>query len=57
MSPVAFAAMNPDLAVTSFAVVFGLFIVVTAVLLVLVLRFTFQRAGGVAVPVVGRTRG
>lgn len=44
MSPVAFAAMKPDLAVTSFAVVFGLFIVVTAVLLVLVLRFTFQRA-------------
>jgi NTE family protein len=44
MPPVAFAAMKPDLAVTSFAVVFGLFIVVTAVLLVLVLRFTFQRA-------------
>jgi NTE family protein len=36
--------MMPDLAVTSFAVVFGLFVVVTAVLLVLVVRFTFQRA-------------
>jgi NTE family protein len=44
MSPVTFAAMKPDLAVTSFAVVFGLFIVVTAVLLVLALRFTFQWA-------------
>ena len=34
----------PDAAVTSFAVVFSLFVVVTAVLLVLVLRFTLQRA-------------
>ena len=34
----------PDAAVTSFAIVFGLFVVVTAVLLVLVVRFTLQRA-------------
>ncbi len=34
----------PDVAVTSFAVVFSLFAVVTAVLLVLVVRFTLQRA-------------
>ena len=36
--------MMPDAAVTSFAIVFGLFVVVTAVLLVLVVRFTLQRA-------------
>ena len=34
----------PDAAVTSFAVVFSLFAVVTAVLLVLAVRFTLQRA-------------
>lgn len=34
----------PEAAVTSFAVVFTLFLAVTAVLLVLVIRFTFQRA-------------
>ncbi len=34
----------PDAAVTSFAVVFTLFAVVTVILLVLVLRFTLQRA-------------
>jgi NTE family protein len=43
-SPVASSAMMPDAAVTSFAVVFTLFAVVTAVLLVLVIRFTLQRA-------------
>ena len=36
--------MMPDAAVTSFAVVFTLFVVVTVVLLVLVIRFTLQRA-------------
>ncbi len=34
----------PDAAITSFAIVFGLFVVVTAVLLVLAVRFTLQRA-------------
>ena len=42
--PVASAAMMLDAAVTSFAVVFTLFAVVTVVLLVLVVRFTLQRA-------------
>jgi NTE family protein len=36
--------MTPAATVTSFAIVFGLFIVVTVVLVVLVLRFTLQRA-------------
>ena len=36
--------MMPDAAVTSFAIVFTVFVVVTAVLLVLVIRFTIQRA-------------
>ena len=36
--------MLPDAAVTSFAIVFGLFVVVTVVLLVLAVRFTLQRA-------------
>ena len=43
-SPVAFAPMPVDAAVTSFAVVFSVFVVVSVVLLVLVIRFILQRA-------------
>ncbi len=43
-TPVASAAMTPAATVTPFAIVFGLFVGVTVVLVVLVLRFTLQRA-------------
>jgi NTE family protein len=36
--------MMPDAAVTSFTIIFSLFVVITVVLVVLVLRFTLQRA-------------
>ncbi len=49
--------MTTEAAITAFAVVFGIFVVATLVLIVLVLRFTFQRAAVARGAVAGRTRG